>query len=328
MNINNALEKVSSACRLRHLSWRTEECYVGHIRRYAEWLKTNPDGDATAKMRGYLTAEAKRDVAASTQNQTLAALLALYAALNIPIGSINAMRAKRPARIRDCPSRADVLRLLECAQDTGGHPTKLIIHLLYACGLRVTEPLNLRLRDVMIEDSRLLIRGAKGDRDRMVAIPCQLAEGIRQQMRVARAVWQAQRDVPVALPGLLARKYPSAPFAVQWAFLFPAQRPTPHPRTGKIVRWRCHEANVQRCVRAAVKRAGIEGAITPHCLRHGFAQHSMEDGAQIRDVQTALGHAQIQTTAGYLHPEIARIPNLLDRGNVVTFPAATLHSAA
>lgn len=312
MNIESALEKVRSACRLKHLSWSTEETYCGWVVRYAKWVKDNSTGDAAKKMEGYLTALAKRDVSASTQNQAFNAILFLYTTLKINVGNVKALRAKRPARIRDCPTRPDVLRLLECTEDTGGYPTRLIVHLLYGSGLRLIEPLNLRIRDVALVDSRLIIRGSKGDKDRAVTIPCKLTTAIQQQLKVARAVWEAQQSVPAPLPGLLAKKYPSAPFAIQWAFLFPSHRPVAHPRTRQIVRWHCHEANVQRCVRTAARKAGLECAITPHCLRHSYATHAMQGGAFVRDVQVVMGHASLETTMGYLHAETGRVASPLD----------------
>ena len=277
-------------------------------------------------MEGYLTALARNDVSASTQNQAFNAILFLYRALGVEVGNVKALRAKRPARIRDCPSRPDVFKMLDASEDTGGYPTRLIVHLLYGCGLRVTEPINLRIRDVMLVDSRLIIRAAKGDKDRAVSIPCQLVPAIQQQMKVARSVWEAQKSTPVALPGRLAKKYPSAPFAVQWAFLFPANRPVAHPRTGQLVRWRCHEANVQRCVRRAAQKAGIDGTITPHCLRHSYATHAMQGGAFVRDVQVVMGHANLETTMGYLHAETGRVASPLESPlRVLPFSAPTIH---
>lgn len=264
-------------------------------------------------MEGFLTMLAKDGVSASTQNQAFNALLFLYRdALKMEVGGVKSLRAKRPARIRDCPSRDDVSRLLPALEDVGGYPTRLVVFLLYGSGLRVTEPLNLRLRDVMIAESRLIIRGAKGDKDRVVSLPCQLVPLIQHQMKKARAIWEAQKEIAVPLLGLLAKKYPAAAFSQPWAFLFPSHRPVKHPRTGEIVRWRMHEANVQRCVRAAAAKAKIVGNITPHCLRHAYATHAMQSGAFVRDVQAVMGHASLETTMGYLHAESGRVVSPLD----------------
>ncbi|MHC1767998.1 MAG: tyrosine-type recombinase/integrase [Verrucomicrobiia bacterium] len=138
-------------------------------------------------------------------------------------------------------------------------------HLLYGCGLRVSEPLNLRIKDVDLKQGRLYIYQAKGNKGGVVLFPSCLAEPLRRQLLVANA--QAAQDlaqgIPVALPGLLAKKYPAAAHSSRWAWLFPSHTTCPDPRTKRIVRWRCHEANVQRAVREAARRCHLEG-LTPH----------------------------------------------------------------
>jgi integrase/recombinase XerD len=110
----------------------------------------------------------------------------------------------------------------------------------------------------------------------------------------------------------LDKKYPRSRFAWQWFWLFPALKPCRHPRTGEIVRWRCHEANVQRAVKAAAVKCGLDGLITPHVLRHAYATHAMRQGAFVRDVQQAMGHVSLETTMGYLHSGPERVPSPLD----------------
>ena len=181
--------------------------------------------------------------------------------------------------------------------------------MLYGCGLRVTEPLELRRKDVDIGGRRLVIRGAKGGKDRVVEVPRVLAGDLAAQMRLARAVWQADAaaGLPVALPGLLARKSPRLAFTEAWSWIFPAHKASKHPRTGEPVRWRMHEVNVQRAVRAAAAKAGLPGRVTPHMLRHCYATHAHEAGATARDLQEALGHNQLDTTMRYLTPSRARV---------------------
>src|SRR5262245_29302348 len=116
--------------------------------------------------------------------------------------------------------------------------------------------------------------------------------------------------VPVALPGLLAKKYPYAAHAERWAWLFPSHTLCRDPRANKLVRWRCHEGNVQRAVRSAADRCGLQG-LTPHHLRHAFATHALQDGAFVRDVQVVLGHSHLETTMLYLHTEAGRVASPL-----------------
>jgi site-specific recombinase XerD len=244
-------------------------------------------------------------VSASTQNQAFNALLFLYRqCLKVDLGPVDALRAKRSATLRDCPSPHEVSRLLSAVGDVYGYPTRLIVHLLYACGLRVTEPLNLRIKDLDLSNARLHIRQGKGNKDRVVGIPACLTTALERQLLVAKAL--AARDraqgIPVPLPGLLDKKYPKAGFSERWAWLFPSHSICQHPRTNQNVRWRCHEANVQRAVRQAARSCHLDG-LTPHCLRHAFATHTLQNGAVVRDLQVVLGHVSLETTMGYLHPE-------------------------
>jgi integrase len=179
-------------------------------------------------------------------------------------------------------------------------------------GLRVSEPLNLRVKDVLLGESRLIIRGAKNGKDRVVALPCSLAPDLSAQLQFARGVWEMdqRQGIPVQLPGLLSAKYPHWQHAWSWAFVFPSRNTCPHPRTGQVVRYRCHEANVQRCVRAAARPLGL--AITPHHLRHAYATHNMNRGVPIKALAEAMGHATIETTAGYCHAEACSVPSPLE----------------
>jgi site-specific recombinase XerD len=319
--VEQLITKTSGVIRRKHLSWRTEECYLGWIRRYAHFADTLARKlSSEAKVEAFLTRLAKDGVAASTQNQAFNALLFFYEhGIGKPLQNIHALRAKRPATVRTAPSEADVRAALEAVQDIHGYPTRLVAALLYGCGLRVTEPLNLRIKDVDLEGSRLVIRGAKGGKDRIVALPCAVADRMAVQMQRARLVAAEDRlnRLPVPLPGLYARKHPHAEFEERWCWFFPAREACRCPRTQRLVRWRCHEANVQRAMKLASRRAGV--SITPHELRHAYATHSVRHGANVRDVQDALGHSSLETTMRYLTPVAMSVANPLDR--LLTTPA-------
>jgi integrase len=139
-----------------------------------------------------------------------------------------------------------------------------------------------------------------------------LADPLRHQLDLAKAL--AARDrangIPVALPGLLSKKYPTAALLERWAWLFPSKTLCNDPRSGKTVRWRCHEANVQRAVKQAAQCCGLEG-LTPHFLRHAYATHALQFGANVRDLQVVLGHNHLETTMGYVHPEAERVTSPL-----------------
>jgi integrase len=145
-----------------------------------------------------------------------------------------------------------------------------------------------------------------------VALPLSVRAEVHQQLVRARATWQQDRQsrIPIALPHQLARKYPEYQFAWPWAWLFPAQEPCRHPRTGQIVRYRMHEAHLQKAIREARQKLGI--MVLPHELRHGYATHCLERGTNPRAIQQAMGHANLETTTGYLHAETLSVGSPLD----------------
>jgi integrase len=274
----------------------------------AEW--TSED-----KVAAFLTREAKRGVAAATQSQALNALVFLYGqVLNLPLGNIEALRVRRPPSVRVALSVEETRRLLAEVTDVGGYPTRLVVLLLYGCGMRVCEPLELRVKDVDLEAGHLIIRQAKGSKDRLVALPEVLRAEVAVQLQAALAVAKvdAAAGLPVALPGLIEKKYPRARFDPGWAWLFPMHKPVKHERTGVLVRWRMHEVNVQRAVRCAVAKAGLECRVTPHVLRHTFATHAHGAGVAARDLQAVLGHTKLETTMRYLKASPAAVRSPLD----------------
>jgi integrase len=290
MNLESAIERTRKVLRLKHLSHATEENYLQWLRRYGRFVveRCDPALKPEQKMEAFLTQLAQQDVAASTQNQAFCALLFFYReVLKVELGKVNSLRAKKPLHLRYAPERDEVLAMLGNLKDEADYPTTLIVRLIYGCGLRVTEPLNLRVKDVLLTDSKLVICGAKGGKDRFVAIPCSLVNELRAQLDYARSV--AERDrlagLPVKLPGLLAQKYPQWQFSPKWAFLFPAHRPCEF--RGLFCRWRVHEANVQRAVRKAARPLGLD--ITPHHLRHAYATHCLNAGQNPRAIQQAMG---------------------------------------
>jgi len=315
MKLEIALQKTRDLIRLKHLSISTEENYLHWIVRFSRFVVERCEAPATPeqKMEAFLTQLAKQDVSASTQNQAFCALLFFYReVLKMEVGKVDSLRAKKPAHLRFAPEAGEVRQLIATLKDVGGYPTSLIVKLIYGCGLRVSEPLNLRAKDVLLEDSKLVICGAKGGKDRFVSIPCSLHAELATQLKYAKAVSEQDQlnRIPVALPGLLAKKYPHWQFSPKWAFLFPARTTCQHPRAGFIVRWRCHEANIQRAVRAAARPLGLD--ITPHHLRHAYATHCLNSGQNPRAIQQAMGHSQLETTMGYLHAEALSVRSPLE----------------
>ncbi|HWH71648.1 MAG TPA: tyrosine-type recombinase/integrase [Candidatus Sulfotelmatobacter sp.] len=292
-----------------------QESYVHWLRHDMGAIQTMPAGwTSEKKLERFLTQLAvQRQVAASTQNQAFNAILFFYKeVLGKPLQNVQALRATRPAHLRHAPTVSETRALLLAVRDRGGYPTSLVSHLLYGCGLRVSEPLNLRIKDVNLEQARLVIRGAKGGKDRVVSLPPSLKAEMERQRSRAYSVWQEDRKnaIPVALPNQLARKYPEYQSAWPWAWLFPAQQPCRHPRTRQIVRYRMHEANVQGAIRAARRKLGI--MVLPHELRHAYATHCLEGGINPRAIQEAMGHSSLETTMGYLHAESLSVHSPLE----------------
>jgi len=314
MNTEKALGRLTEVIRRKHLALATERSYRAWLRRYCNNIKGLPAHlSSEQKLERFLNALAHQNVAASTQNQAFNAIIFFYKeALGVELKNIRALRARRPAQIRRAPTPTDTWQLIKIIQADSDFATSLAVRLLYGCGLRVCEPLNLRIKDVNLEAAQLIIRAAKGSKDRMVAIPCSALADMREQLESARVVWKRDKQdgVPVALPHQLAVKYPAVQFDWHWAWLFPANNTCFDPRTRKLVRWRLHEANLQRAVRKACQRAGL--FILPHELRHAYATHCLHRGANPRAIQAAMGHQSLETTMGYLHAEALSVASPLD----------------
>ena len=241
--------------------------------------------------------------------------------LGVELGNVQSLRAQRPKQVRRAPTRAGTFSLLKEVQAQGDFAVSLAVRLLYGCGLRVTEALSVRIKDMDLSCPQLTVRAGKGGKDRVVSIPCAVLEDLREQMESARVVWKRDgaNGVPVALPEQLAKKYPAAQFDWNWAWLFPAHRPCldvkavygpSESRPTGLVRWRLHEANVQRAVRQASRKTGV--FILPHELRHAYATHCLNRGANPRAIQEVMGHKSLETTMGYLHAEALSVSSPLD----------------
>jgi integron integrase len=314
MNPTQAEQKLREVIRLKHFSLSTEQTYAAWLLRFMRYVAKLPVGlTSELKIEKFLTTLAHDEVAASTQNQAFNALVFFYQeCLGKKLEGINALRAKRGTVVRRAPDQAEVAALLGEVRDEGNYPVRLVVHLLYGCGLRVTEPLGLRIRDVNLAESKFIIRQAKGGKDRVVAIPCSLTRQITAQIETARLTWQRDvaAQVPIKLPSRMDRKYPYAKTSWQWAWLFPQNAPCADPRSGETVRWHMLESCVQRAVRSASRRLGIQ--VLPHELRHAYATHCLNDRQNPRAIQQAMGHKSLETTMGYLHAEALSVRSPLE----------------
>jgi integron integrase len=288
------LDQVRQLMRLRHYSLRTEEAYVGWIRRYILFHgKRHPRELGEKDIAKFLSNLAvERRVAASTQNQALNALLFLYKdVLRRELGFIGeTVRVKRPAKLPAVLSRSEVKAVLDHL--TGDY--KLMGQLLYGAGLRLLECLRLRVKDVDLQYLAVIVRDAKGGKERRTMLPVSVAPALREHLEKVKR--RHQQDLAdgfgsVYLPGALERKLPSASREWAWQYVFPAQRRSNDPRTGVERRHHVNEKNLQNAVKTA----------SCHTLRHSFATHLLENGYDIRTVQELLGHKDVSTTMIYTH---------------------------
>jgi integron integrase len=298
------IPSVRRVMRTRHLSRLTEEAYVRWIVRYLRFHGlTHPSSLGAKEMREFLShLAADRHVTASTQGQALAALLFLYVdVLRHPVPWIeDVVRARHPHRLPVVMSRDEVRRVLEKMK---GSP-RLVAMLLYGSGLRLMEALRLRMKDIDFGMNQIVVRGGKGDRDRVTMLP----EAARAPLEwhLARVRGLHERDLAAGagrttLPHALARKYPNAASELAWQWVFPARRLAVDPKTRARYRHHLHQKVVQRAMHEAVKAAGLSKRATCHTFRHSFATHLLEDGYDIRTVQELLGHRNVATTMIYTH---------------------------
>lgn len=335
MNPRQAIDRMVDKIRLKHFAISTERTYRDWAIRYIRFLRARrPDGTSEQKFEAYLTHLARvENVSAVTQNQAFNAIRFFYEhGLNKPLGDVKALRAVRRQHERIAPQRDQVRALRLVLQDTPTTPARLLFDLLYGCGLRVSEPIEIRVRDILWAESQIVIRDAKGAKDRRVPIPCCMVQPLRAQLARARTSWEWDRahapSVGVTLPHRLGKKYPYAATAWQWFWLFPAPGHCKHPRTGERVHYHLLDVNIQRAVKAAAIKTGLHGIVTPHCLRHAYATHQLQNGVDLKTIQTVMGHVSMETTAGYLHTDIQRAGNPLDTLLPVPTPIVPFHPIA
>ena len=298
------LDQVRDAIRTRHYSHRTEEAYVGWIRRFILFHnKRHPAEMGKAEIEQFLTALAvKRHVAASTQNQALAAMLFLYKdVLACDPGWLDdVVRAKRPKRLPVVLTRPEVEALLAALDGVAW----IMAMLLYGSGLRLMECLRLRVKDIDFMRNEILIREGKGNKDRVTMLATRVRDRLLKHLeRVGRL---HARDLAagygrVQLPDALARKYPNADREWGWQWVFPAARICTDPRFGPPQRYHLHESVLQRAIHEAARQACIAKPVGPHTLRHSFATDLLQAGYDIRTVQELLGHHDVKTTMIYTH---------------------------
>ncbi len=297
------LDQVSNSLRQKNYSFRTEKTYVGWIRRFILFHnKRHPKEMGEKEIGEYLTYLAvEKKVAPTTQNQALNSIIYLYKhILKIDLGEINALRprSKKHLPVVLTPQEAKrIIILLEGQYE-------LMAKLLYGSGLRVSEVLRLRVKDVDFDQSQILVRDSKGNKDRVTMLPQALQEPLREHLikiKILHDEDQRNNIEGVELPHALSRKYANAGKKWVWQWVFPSGNLSKDPRSGIVRRHHRYGSSLRKRIKAATMKAGVQKLVTPHTFRHSFATHLLENNYDIRTVQELLGHKSVKTTMIYTH---------------------------
>lgn len=297
------LNEVQRVLRVRGYAYQTEKTYIYWIRYYIRFHENqHPNSLAEAEVERFLSYLAvSRNVAVNTQNQAFNALIFLYRhVLNKPLVGLDACRAKRPRKLPAVLNRIEMKALL---YELHGH-NRLLASIMYGVGLRVSEALRIRVKDLDFHDARLHIQQGKGSKDRVVPLHPALIVPLQRHLTMVKQLHDTDLAAgfgEVNLPNALERKYPKAARSWAWQYVFPSHKLSADPRSDKTRRHHLHPSTIQSAIKAATKRAGIFKLVGPHTLRHSFATHAIENGLEIHRVKEILGHESIETTKLYLH---------------------------
>lgn len=287
----------------------TADAYFGWVKRYLKFCearginKANSTAEVAAEK--FLSMLANdSDVSANTQNQAFSALCYFYGeVLKRPLVNVSALRAKRPDRIRDIADQSEIVKMLE--ELTG--VANLVAQMIYGCSFRIGEVGRLRIRDISKPRKQIMIRSAKGEKDRIVGYPTELHDAVDRQIESMRVLWK--HDVAdgmngVSLPKAYGRKSRRSHLDFSWYYLLCADEVSKCPISGRLLRHHRHMGHIGTQIKEASLRAGIPKNITSHCLRHSHATHSLEQGVPLHYVQARMGHSDTETTKRYLHATV------------------------
>ena len=298
------MDQVSDALRTKHYSYRTEQTYKDWIKRYILFHgKRHPKDMGEAEIRAFIAhLAAERKVAVSTSNQALSAILFLYRTvlqMDIQLPP-DLSKASRPKRLPTVLTHAEAMQIIGKMRGA----SRLMAKIMYGSGLRVMECMRLRVKDLDFGNHQIVVRGGKGDNDRLTILPKSILPELEQLLQDVKALHEkdlAEGYGETILPNALDVKYRAASREWAWQFIFPASQRSLDPLTGVIRRHHLDETVPQKAIRAAAKSAGIEKQVTPHTFRHSFATHLLQNGYDIRTVQELLGHKDVKTTMIYTH---------------------------
>ncbi len=296
------MEEVERSLRANGYALKTERTYMYWIRKYVRhYLPKHPRDLGCTEVNQYLThLAADCNLSPTTQNQCRAALLFLYWLLNIDLGDVDVIVAKKDKHLPTVLTEDETIRLIDNLDGI----YKIMGQMLYGGGLRLNECLNLRVKDIDLFNRTIILRDTKGNQDRATCLPMVVISAL--QLHIAKVEAIHREDLAngygeVDLPYALGHKYPRAAWEFGWQYVFPAGQLSKDPRSGRIGRYHIFETSIQRAVKGAARKAGINKPCGPHTLRHCFATHLLRAGTDIRTIQELLGHKKLETTMIYTH---------------------------
>ena len=302
--VARVLEQVRTRIRARNLSPRTEKTYLGWIKRYIGFHgQRDPAGMGRAEIEAFLGhLGGELGLGAASLNQAAAAVLFLYRELyRKEYGGRDGLVRAKPVQSLPryaTPEEVDaVMGLLPKVP-------RMAAMFMYGSGTRIAETMAIRVKDLNLVNRELTVRAGKGAKDRMVPIARGAVEEIRRQIEAVARLHTRDLEAGTGwaqLPGALARKDPGAGWEVSWQYLFPSQKLTEDPKTGRSGRLSVHHTTIQRAIKTAVREAGITKPLSPHVLRACFATEMIRSGCEISTLQRLMGHRDLKTTARYLH---------------------------
>ncbi len=298
------LDRVRDTIRVKHYSYQTEKSYVQWIRRYILFHNQRHPSEMNGdEVKTFLTHLAvNENVAASTQNQALCAILFLYREvlqqeLNL---NLDVVRAKRPHYL---PTVLTVEETLEILKNLTG-VYQIVAKLLYGSGLRLNEALQLRVKDLDFAQQQIIVRDGKGMESRVTMLPQNVVDQLKEHLQQVKRTHQQDLERgygETLLPFALKKKYSNAPKEWIWQYVFPSNRIANDPRSDLMCRYHLHESGMQKSIKQAARIAKIEKRVGCHTFRHSFATHLLQNGYDIRTVQELLGHKDVKTTMIYTH---------------------------
>ena len=289
--------------RRQNYRYKTEQTYVHWVARFIRFHRMrHPSEMSTKEIEEFLEDLAlKRHCSVSTQRIALNALNCFYRKfLGVDFPALKFRHARKGPRVPVVFSAHEASRVIAELED----PWRLMAEIMYGSGLRVIEMLRLRIKDLDFDQSQIIVREGKGNKDRITVLPESLIGRLHTQVDLAKFYYQQDRENnigPAWMPNALARKYPGAASHLGWQFIFPSREPARDPQTGIIRRHHHHPDSIRRQIKVAVNKCGIAKLCGPHTFRHSFATRLLESGYDIRTVQELLGHADVSTTQRYLH---------------------------